>query len=794
MFHKKRLYSFTAIHFIAYFLLLLFGSKHDWSNIIDNIFSLLAPMLSSILLFLIYKKLKGSDKYFWLLLALGSSAATIAEIIQGYNEIIQQKGEPSQNWSDFFYLIQIVFYFMSFIYKFRKNAENLHLIKFIFDTSIIMTVAITFSWHFILSDIIVEKFASNLHLFISIGYPVGHLMLLFGAVGFFLGSENLFPSKVLNFLLGSLLVQSLIEPAYLYLNAHNLSFSKAMLAPFFSLSFLLVGISGTFAIGVHVRKKQESPHNKYNLKDSISFRILLPYLSVLLLFTVLIFTNKEDISLIFGSGMAILLVVSRQIFTAVENQTLLAKYHSLTEELELKIEKRTEELSSKNHQLTTAVQKMKHMAFHDVLSGLPNRRLFLARLISAMEEARLHNHKIAVVFIDLDRFKNINDTLGHEFGDLLLKHVSKQMQKSVRKFDTISRQGGDEFTVILNNISSRIDVIPLIQKLQSIVSKPIVIKGQELHVSMSIGIAIYPNDGNNTEELMKNADMAMYCVKEEGRNGYKFFSKDMNQIISRKMTLEKGLRKAIANHEFVLFYQPQVFINTGEVVGVEALIRWNSMEAGMVSPAEFIPIAEETGLIIPIGEWVFNTACEQAKTLHDAGYSHLKLAVNLSPIQFLHDNLVRMIVSALEKTGFNPQYLELEITEGVAFNDAEEAMKKMQVLRDLGVRISIDDFGTGYSSLMYLKRFPINTLKIAQPFIKDIVINQSDQALVEAIASLAHSLGLNLIAEGAETKEQLLTLRGLRCDQIQGDIFSKPLTIMQLSALLESKYNGQILS
>lgn len=496
--------------------------------------------------------------------------------------------------------------------------------------------------------------------------------------------------------------------------------------------------------------------------------------------------HQGSTDLILGSTVAILLVLSRQIFTSIENQTVLLKYHNLTEILELKIDERTEELSSKNHQLVTAVRKMKQMAYHDVLSGLPNRRMFLERLIKSMEEAKRNNFKLAVIFIDLDRFKNINDTLGHDFGDLLLKHVSSKMAESLRKIDTISRQGGDEFTIILNRIRAEEDVVPLIQRMQSIVAQPIVIKDQELHVSMSIGIAFYPKDGKNTEELMKNADLAMYRAKEEGRDRYKFYTHDMNKNISRKVTLENGLRKALKNGEFLLYYQPQVNAKTGGIVGVETLIRWNTMEAGIVLPSEFIPVAEETGLIIPIGEWVLTSACTQAKIWHESGHNQLKVAVNLSPVQFQHDNLVQMIASVLKKTGFNPHYLELEITETISFIDAEEAIKKMDAIRELGVRISIDDFGTGYSSLMYLKRFPINTLKIAKPFITDMTTNQKDQALVATIISMAHSLGLSVIAEGIETEQQFLSLIELRCDVIQGDLYSKPLTITQLNALLES--------
>jgi diguanylate cyclase len=778
---KKLLLYLTFFVYIGYFLWLFIWSRNDWTKALGiHIFLILAPLVASITLVLVFKRSKGSEKSFWRLILLGCISYTIGEMLSGYYPLLLQKAAPQPGFSDLFFLLQFLFYFLAFIYQIWIHSKNLHLTKFTFDTWIVMTVAIVFSWHFILRNIVMQDHVSYLHFLSTLGYPIGDLTLLFGAICFYLGSEELFSPKVLHYILGSLLVQVLTDTTFLFLNHYG----QDILGAFWSLAPLLMGLAAIHSLDNTIVNNEK---NKAAVNNTISLRLLLPYFSAILMFMVIVFQNKEFNSLNFGSAIAILLVLFRQIFTSIENETLLFKYHGLTEELEEKIGERTKELSFKNQQLITAVQRMKHMAFHDVLSGLPNRRLFQARLLTAMDEAIRNRSKIAVVFIDLDRFKNINDTLGHEFGDLLLKHVSRQMIKSVRKFDTISRQGGDEFTIILNKISTKEEIIPLIEKLQAIVSKPILIKGQELHVSMSIGIALYPKDGTTTEELMKNADMAMYYAKEDGRNNYKFYSNNMNQTISRKMALENGLRKAITNDEFVLYYQPQVNINTGTIIGVESLLRWNSMEAGIVSPSEFIPVAEETGLIFTIGEWVLYTACKQGKIWHDLGHHHLKLAVNLSPLQFLHENLVDMIRTVLDKTGFNPHYLELEITEGVAFHDAEEAIKKMQALRDLGVGISIDDFGTGYSSLIYLKRFPINTLKIAKPFIQDIVHNPRDKALVEAIVSMAHSLGLSVVVEGTETSEQLLKLKELNCDVVQGEIYSYPLTVTQLNARIDSQ-------
>nr|WP_263324615.1 EAL domain-containing protein [Neobacillus sp. Marseille-Q6967] len=751
---KKLLSYYIILHIIGYYLWLFFSDQNGEVRAAgDMIFSLVAPLLSAGILLIVYWRWKENGRLFWLFLALGCLSFTGATLLGG------KMATFSIGEVNLCTVVGVLSMLVAFASRIRIKTNTLK--NTILDTCILTTAAITFSWHFIISEMTEQRL---------IAFPVLDLLLLFGAFSFFYLSEKSSPHKSI---MASIFLLTLANSINLYSDIHSLSI---MVDPIESISLLFLGIAGLEALG---EKKLTNKNSK------LSLSLLLPNLSVLLLLTVMVI--QKSTSLMIGSAISVLLILIRLVTILTEHQTLLTHHHNLQEKLEEKVGERTEELSSRNQQLVTAVKKMKHMALHDVLSGLPNRRLFLDRLVMAMEEAKRDHYKLAVVYIDLDRFKNINDTLGHDYGDLLLKHVSKQMSLSLRKTDTVSRQGGDEFTLILNKIKSEADVQPLIQRLQSIVSKPISIKGEELNVSMSIGIAFFPKDGKTTDELMKHADMAMYHAKEDGRNNYKFFSKTMYQTLSRKMSLENGLRKAITDKEFVLYYQPQVNTKTGKVSGVEALIRWNSIEAGIVSPREFIPLAEETKLIYPIGEWVLYTACEQAKRWHDAGYSQLKLSVNLSPLQFLHDHLVEMVARVLKETGFNPNFLELEITEAVAAVDTEEAIVKMQELRELGVRLSMDDFGTGYSSFLYLKKFPINSLKIAHPFIHDFTKNGQDQALVETIISLGHGLGLSVIAEGVETKEQVLKLRELQCDEIQGYVYSKPLTVTQFNALMDSR-------
>lgn len=748
-----------------------------------NVVSAFAPFVAAATLFLVYRKIGGKEKVFWLLVSLGCLSYVLAEGLWVYLENILGQEIQYPGWTDLFYFLQIAFYLAALLYHGWQGRRDLQPIKFIFDVTIIMAVFTALSWHFIIRDLISEP-ASPLALAVSAGYPIGNLVLLFGLASFYTGSIRLFSRNVLNLIAASLLVQIVADTLYLYETTTGGYHSGSLYDPLWSLGLLLMALAGLYAL-----EEQVAPRPPLPMKRKSSGAGLLPYLSMAILFVVMIFEQEQENEmngLIAGAAVSMLLLISRQILVLTENRKLLEQYHQLNEVLEQKIGQRTSELSLKNEQLIEAMQQMKHMDYHDVLSGLPNRRLFLDKLTSAMAEARLHSQKIAVVFVDLDRFKNINDTYGHEFGDLLLKNFSRKMAANLRKDDTISRQGGDEFTLILNKIAEEEDIVPLIKRLQSILAPPITVNGQELDISMSLGIAVYPDDGRNTEELMKHADIAMYHAKEQGRNNYQFFSADMNATLTRKVQLENGLRSALANEEFVLHYQPQVNAATGKVTGMETLIRWQAADGSIISPGEFIPLAEETRLILPIGEWVLINACQQAKIWHNEGHGHLKLAVNLSPLQFLDDSLMDAVRNALAKTGFPASSLELEITEGVAVYDAEMAIAKMESLRELGIGIAIDDFGTGYSSLMYLKRFPATNLKIAQPFVQDMETSPADKALVATMISMARSMNMSVIAEGVETGGQLTALQKLQCDEIQGYLFSRPLTAEQFTWMLKT--------
>ncbi len=432
-----------------------------------------------------------------------------------------------------------------------------------------------------------------------------------------------------------------------------------------------------------------------------------------------------------------------------------------------------------------AQEKIWHQANHDLLTGLPNRALFSDRLSQALVNANRYEKMLAVLYLDLDRFKTINDTLGHTFGDRILQKVAERLDEQLKEGDTIARLGGDEFVILLPQIAHIEDAVRLAQKILELGKQPIVMEEQELYITISMGIAFYPADGADVDTLLKNSDTALNRVKNQGGNNYQFYAPVMNSKASERLLMENELRRAIKNKEFVVYYQPQLDINTWRVIGFEALIRWKHPENGMVYPDEFISIAEEIGLIVPIGELVLREVCAQNKRWLEEGLSPKRIAVNLSARQFHQRDLVTTVKQILEETGLASEYLELEITESVAMEDADYTIEILHQLREMGVYIALDDFGTGYSSLNYLKRFPLNIIKIDRSFIRDLTTNSNDAAIATAIISLAHNLNLSVIAEGVEIEEQLAFLKLQQCDNMQGFLFSKPLPVEELGQFLK---------
>lgn len=428
-----------------------------------------------------------------------------------------------------------------------------------------------------------------------------------------------------------------------------------------------------------------------------------------------------------------------------------------------------------------------YMAHHDALTGLPNRRLMQDRLNQAILSARRHQHHVGLLFIDLDRFKLVNDTLGHETGDYVLRDVSKRLAKVVREGDTVSREGGDEFVIVLPDLEKPEFAQVVADKILTELARPIEVSGHELTVTASIGISHYPNDATDIQHLLKHADSAMYQAKDAGRNTARFFTSDLNFLLSKRLEVESRLRRGIERNEFFLRYQPQVDVSSGKIVGLEALLRWNDPQHGEIYPKDFISIAEELGLIVPLGEWVFRNACQQIKIWEQEGFADINVSVNLSPRQFISRKLLPSMKAALLETGVSASQIDLEITETVAMRNLDQSIEILTELRRLGATISIDDFGVGYSSLGQLKRLPAQTLKIDRSFISQIPEDHNSCSITEAIIAMSKRLKLRVIAEGVEQVGQLEFLRANGCDAFQGFLFAKPLTVTEISALLKSQ-------
>jgi diguanylate cyclase (GGDEF)-like protein/PAS domain S-box-containing protein len=451
-----------------------------------------------------------------------------------------------------------------------------------------------------------------------------------------------------------------------------------------------------------------------------------------------------------------------------------------------------------------AEEQIRFLAYYDSLTGLPNHIFFRELLERTINIAHRYKRIFAILFIDIDYFKRINDTFGHTTGDRLLKNLADRLSKSIRKSDhithsehsemksVVSRMGGDEFIILLNELKSPQDAAKVTGRILKDINKPFKIDGHDVVLTASIGISLYPHDGENTDTLIRHADMAMYYVKDRDRNSFQFYSESMNTTSLAQLTLENELRKAIKQKQFLLFYQPKQDIRSSRVIGMEALVRWKHPDMGMISPSRFIPIAEDIGLIIPLGEFVLQNACTQNRIWHEYGFKDLKISVNFSTRQFEQPAMVEMISRILKETKLDPQYLELEITESTAMRNPENSINILHKLKTIGIMISIDDFGTGYSSLNYLRQLPLDALKIDRSFVSNVLKSENDASIVSAIINLAHTLNLRVIAEGVETEEQLEFMRKHNCDEMQGYLYSPPLSAEETIEFLKKEYSKNI--
>jgi diguanylate cyclase (GGDEF)-like protein len=461
---------------------------------------------------------------------------------------------------------------------------------------------------------------------------------------------------------------------------------------------------------------------------------------------------------------------------AVKHHLLLAAKHQYENELEELVKKRTEQLN--------------YLSYFDVLTKLPNRNLFEDRLSQALSHLNYHQQKLAVLLLSINRFKEIYDDIGPVSGNGLLQEVANRLNNHLLKGVTVAKFEGDEFAVLLTQINNTEEVLEYTHRLQESLNLPFMVENKEVFITFSIGISFFPTDGNKSEALLKNAGIALSRSKEKGRTNYQFFTPNMNTSAIKRLEMEANLRRALEREEFELYYQPKLCTRTRKIVGAEALVRWRHPTLGFILPVEFIPLAEETGLILSIGEWVFRTACQQIKSWNEAGFRRLKVSVNFSVQQFQQPNLIEIIMGIIEETNIDPHDLELEMTESSIMKNDHQVVNVLRQLKEAGIKIAIDDFGTGYSSLSYLKKLPLDVLKIDKSFVQDLMVSPEDASLVMTIIALAHNLGLKVVAEGVETEEQLRFLHLLRCDEWQGFLYSKPVPADDLKELLKQNYQN----
>jgi diguanylate cyclase len=773
--NKKFAYLFIAFFIITNFLWNYFFQHKqaflDWGGVT---FQTIACLTSLGWLLLTYKNDQGKAKNFWLFLGLGILSYIIGILIWVFYEFILGAQGDTLLLPKLFWIGQNGFYFVALLYMMNVLRSKLLTIRFSFDMLIIMTVATTFNWVLIISPLLKMK-GNPFHL-VELMYPILDLGVLGGVISLFIASNSLFNKKTLYLLVVGLLVQILADSIFSFLTVNNLYTVGSISEPLWILSLFILALAGLYhETPSHIPGEKE---NETESKNKLFIKHSLPYIGVVLLSLYVISHIYTTAPFVVGLFLTILLVVLRQLFTLLENDKLVSELNHLNEKLEVKVKERTD-------RLVETINQMEYLAYHDVVTGLPNRRFIEKRLSRAIS-----NHigrskkKIAFLLLDLDRFKHINDSLGHSYGDLLLKEVGDRISSSLKPNELVCRIGGDEYGILLEN-TNELKINQMAEDILTILRKTYDIRGEELYVTPSIGVSIFPEHGNTFESLLMKADTAMYKVKEAGKNHYKIYNEGMD--IEPQVTMENALRKGIERNELELFYQPQVSLENNQIVGVEALLRWFRPEQGMVPPCEFIPLAEETGLILPIGEWVLKEACLQSVAWEKQGLSPVRIAVNISAIQFKQSNFIEKVTATLFETKANPEYIELEITESVAMGSIEDTLAKLQALKEMGFYIAIDDFGTGYSSLQYLNQYPIDRLKIDRSFISSLNTSEKNVAIVKLIVLMAKGLNYKVIAEGVEEDSQKVFLRSIDCDEFQGYLFSPPLNKLDTEALLLQK-------
>ncbi|MGI2328168.1 putative bifunctional diguanylate cyclase/phosphodiesterase [Planococcus sp. YIM B11945] len=705
-----------------------------------RIVNMLGTAISFYWLLQAYQSSTGKRKNFWRLVTIGMLLYLVSNSIWVYVEV--SRNSLADGISYAIMLLAYLFFFASLVYKTKVLSAGFSSHSFFFNLAVYMITATAISLHYLITPML--QFADNslMNSLLAAAYPIADLGMFFIALILYYFIQPDKERDVLMLFLSGFLLQAATDSVYAYTSMTGSYYEGNILDLFWLIAMLLIGFSGYYAQGY----KGESELGRANAARSKEF--ILPYASILVLIVLVIITYHWDFNaLSFGLLIAILIVLGRQLFILRENNQLMVQYRDL--------------------------------AYHDPLTGLKNRMSFMEAMEDFLEKP--DGGKTALLLMDLDRFKAVNDTMGHYVGDHILIKTAERLKESLAETASIFRLGGDEFVVILPEATEQ-NCTSATEGILAKFQKPFLVEDYEVSITPSIGISIYPEHGTTGEDLFKHADAAMYTAKESAKNNFKFYDTELNKTMARKMKIESGLKKAIEKNEFTLVYQPKVDLQKNELIGMEALLRWQHPELGWISPLEFIPVAEEAGQIVPIGQWVLETACVQNMAWQNQGFSPLCVSVNVSVLQFEHGEFLKTVRKALEESGLSPQCLELEITESIMQN-TKESVEILSGLREIGVKTSIDDFGTGYSSLHILQTLPIDTLKIDKSFI-DNVDKPKQQAMVKTIIDFGQTLDLSIVAEGIETEEQRNVLKRINCHIGQGYLFSKPVSPKEFEAIL----------
>lgn len=769
---KIKFYKIYIGIIVSLIIFFIYPSTNIYYKMMTNIIGILGCSVSIYLVYITFKKIeKNKLKNYWLLNLLAITSFGIGEIIWAIREIFLNEKLIMPSLTISFYLPCNIFLFLGSLVLMKKNKKiyKMQKRKVTFDIAIIVIMYVSIMFASIMPILNHRNMLFHVNIYLILYNILDFMTLINLSIIYIYSNENMIKGNFfeINFL--GVLLYSLSDLIYMYEILENTYVSNTVLDSLWIISFLLIGLASIEYLFTVESKDDFKNIDECENKDFMSYLAIVAIVPIPILFITDI--NNQHQAII---GIFISVIVMRQIKVLNENKILVRKYKLINEGLESAVLARTKALYEKNIELN-------YLSNKDTLTNLYNRRYLLNKLDELIVNSSKDNSKFGILFLDLNKFKNINDLYGHEVGDLLLNEIGNKLQKHSSKNSIIIRQGGDEFIIIYTDIASEEDLKLFANQIISEFDKKICIEEIDFKVNFSIGGVIYPTDGEDKLTLMKKADMAMYASKKNSSSKFSLYKEN---DMYNKFKMEKLMEKALNNKEFILYYQPQFNIENNKIVGIEALIRWENDELGFVYPSQFIPLAEETGLIIDIGNWIIESTFLQIKKWQELYNIDIEVGINVSPIQLSDKRFLDVIVTNLKNTNINPSLINLEITEKLAIDDSEAAIEKLKIIRDLGIKVSIDDFGSGYSSFKYAKSFAVDTLKIDISLIKGIDKSKEDYEIVKAVINMAKGLGLSVVAEGVESDTQLSVLRSLGCNTIQGYYYEKPMNVDQL----EKKY------